>query len=253
MKKHPLVFVALFFLVLSLIIFHCCLTGGVLFTTDDNIGHLAARASGIPSVFFGGWYDSALAGFPDSLNLNWTNLNLWFQPLRFFTNWMHAIDLILSSLLLAGFLRLRRCGLPACLLGALTAFWVGSNFTLTYAGHIGKFGVVLFASAALYCIEKTAQTRRIPWAVLTGGALGAMFTEQQDSALFMALMLGPYLLFALWREDKKSFLKSLLKFVAPAFVVALLVASHSLLSGYRSAVQGIASTTLSPSLGVQSK
>ncbi|MEI7850349.1 MAG: hypothetical protein WCH86_00785 [Kiritimatiellales bacterium] len=241
MKKHPLVFVALFFLVLSLIIFRCCLTGGVLFTTDDNIGHLAARASGIPSVFFGGWYDSALAGFPDSLNLNWTNLNLWFQPLRFFTNWMHAIDLILSSLLLAGFLRLRRCGLPACLLGALTAFWVGSNFTLAYAGHIGKFGVVLFASAALYCIEKTAQTRRIPWAVLTGGALGAMFTEQQDSALFMALMLGPYLLFALWREDKKAFWKSLLKLAAPVFVVALLVASHSLLSGYRSAVQGVAS------------
>ncbi len=241
MKKHPQISAALFFLIFALIIFRCCLTGGVLFTTDDNIGHLAARASGIPSVFFGGWYDSALAGFPDSLNLSWTNLNLWFQPLRFFTNWMHAIDLILSSLLLAGFLRLRRCGLPACLLGALTAFWVGSNFTLTYAGHIGKFGVVLFASAALYCIEKTAQTRRIPWAVLTGGALGAMFTEQQDSALFMALMLGPYLLFALWREDKKAFLKFMLKFAAPAFVVALLVASHSLLSGYRSAVQGIAS------------
>lgn len=241
MKKLPQVFIALFFLVLSLIIFRCCLTGGVLFTTDDNIGHLAARASGIPSAFFGGWYDSALAGFPDTLSLNWTNLNLWFQPLRFFTNWMHALDLILSSLLLAGFLRMRRCGLPACLLGALTAFWVGSNFTLAYAGHIGKFGVVLFASAALFCIEKTAQTRRIPWAVLTGGALGAMFTEQQDSALFMALLLGPYLFFALWREDKKGFWKSLLKLAAPVFVVALLVASHSLLSGYRSAVQGIAS------------
>lgn len=241
MKKYQQVFVAQFFLVLSLIIFRCCLTGGVLFTTDDNIGHLAARVSGIPSVFFGGWYDSALAGFPDSLSLSWTNLNLWLQPLRFFTNWMHALDLILSSLLLAGFLRLRRCGLPACLLGALTAFWVGSNFTLTYAGHIGKFGVVLFASAALFCIEKTAQTRRIPWAVLTGGALGAMFTEQQDSALFMALMLGPYLLFALWRDDKKGFLKSLIKLAAPVFVIALLVASHSLFSGYRSAVQGVAS------------
>ncbi len=241
MKKHPQVSVALFFLVLTLIIFRCCLTGGTLFTTDDNIGHLAARASGIPSVFFGGWYDSALAGFPDSLNLSWTNLNLWLQPLRFFTNWMHALDLILSSLLLAGFLRLRRCGLPACLLGALTAFWVGSNFTLTHAGHIGKFGVVLFASAALYCIEKTALTRRISWALLAGGALGAMFTEQQDSALFMALMLGPYLLFALWREEKKSFWTSLLKLAAPAFAIALLIASHSLLSGYRSAVQGVAS------------
>jgi len=243
MKKHPQVSVALFFLVLSLILFRCCLTGGILFTTDDNVGHLAARASGIPSAFFGGWYDSALAGFPETLSLNWTNLNLGLQPLQFFTNWMHALDLILSSLLLAGFLRLRRCGLPACLLGALTAFWVGSNFTLTYAGHIGKFGVVLFAAAALYCIEKTAQTRRIPWALLAGGALGAMFTEQQDLALFMALILGPYLLFALWREDKKVFWKSMFKLAAPAFVVALLIASHALIGGYRSAVQGVASQT----------
>ena len=244
MKKHPQILAALFFLILSLVFFRCCLTGGILFTTDDNIGHLAARASGIPSAFFGGWYDSALAGFPETLSLNWTNLNLWLQPLNFFTNWMHAIDLILSSLLLAGFLRLRRCGLPACLLGALTAFWVGSNFTLTYAGHIGKFGVVLFAAAALYCIEKTAQTRRIPWALLAGGALGAMFTEQQDLALFMALMLGPYLLFALWREEKKTVWKSLLKLAVPVFAVALLTASHSLLSGYRSSVQGVASQSV---------
>jgi hypothetical protein len=241
MKKRQPVFIALFFSALSLVIFHCCLTGGVLFTTDDNVGHLARWTVVLPEAFFGGWYDGVLAGIPETLSLNWTNLNLWLQPLNFFTNWMHAIDLILSSLLLAGFLRLRRCGLPACLLGALTAFWVGSNFTLTYAGHIGKFGVVLFASAALYCIEKTAQTRRIPWAVLAGGALGAMFTEQQDSALFMALLLGPYLLFALWREDKKAFLKSLLKLAAPAFVIALLVASHALIGGYRGAVQGVTS------------
>ncbi len=241
MKKHPQIAAALFFLTLSLIIFRCCMTGGILFTTDDNIGHLAARSSGFPSAFFGGWYDSALAGYPEFPNFSWTNLNLWLQPLVIFTNWIHAIDLILSSLLLIGFLRLRRCGLSSCLLGALTAFWVGSNFTLTYAGHLGKFGVLLFASAALYCIEKTAQTRRIPWAVLAGGALGAMFTEQQDVALFMSLLLGPYLLLALWRDAGKEFWKSLLKLAALVFVVALLVASHSLLSGYRSAIQGVVS------------
>lgn len=241
MKKYSPFVIALFFIVLSLLIFRCCLSGATLLTTDDNIGCLAERVSGLPQAFFGGWYDSPLVGFANTLSLNWTNLNLWLQPLLFFNNWMHALDLILCSLLLGGFLRLRGCSLPACLLGALTAFWLGSNFTLTYAGHIGKYGVVLFAAAALYGIEKTAQTKRIAWAVLTGGAIGAMFTEQQDSALFMAMMLGPYLLFALWRENRQSIPKALLKLAGPVFVTALLIASHALLSGYQANVQGVAS------------
>lgn len=241
MKKHPLLSAALFLTIVALLIFRSLLAGGTLFTTDDNLGHLAARAAGLPAAFTGGWFDGSLVGYPETLNVNWTNLWLWLLPLRGFANGIHALDLTLASLLWVGFLRLRRCSLVAGLLGALTAFWVGSNFTLTYAGHLGKFGVLLFAAAALFCIEKTAQTRRISWALLAGGALGAMFTEQQDCALFMALMLGPYLLFALRREDKKSFLQSWLKLAAPVFAIALLVAAHSLLSGWRSNVQGVAS------------
>ncbi len=229
-----------FFVIFALIICRVGFTGAVLFTTDANIGHLSIWASHLPAGFFGGWSDNPLFGFPDTSAVNWFDLNLWLLPTRFFTNWMYTIDLILSSLFLAGFLRLRRCGLPACLLAALAAFWLGSNFSLIYAGHIGKAGVILFASVALFCIEKTAQTRRISWAVLTGGALGGMFTEQPDVALFMALMPGSYLLFRLRCPCKKQYGQALLKLFLPALIAALLIASHALFSGYQQSVRGIA-------------
>ncbi len=234
-------------LVFSVLMFRVLLQpGAVLFTTDDNIGALALRKATLPYAFVGGWDDSVLAGVSQLLSINWTNFLLWLLPVRFFTNWIHALDLILASWFLALFLRARGLGWRAGALASLAAFWVGSNFTLTYAGHIGKFGVLLFAAAALWLIERAVSRRSVAWGVLAGGALGAMFLEQADVALFFAMFLVPYAIYAAWRESGFS-VPGLARVGVPMGAAMLLVAFQPLWSGYRVGIQGVASvSTTSP-------
>ena len=225
----------------TLLMFHGVLRPDrVLFTTDDNIGDLALRKSILPGAFRGAWYDGMLLGFPMAMSPSWTNVLLWRLPARWFGNWIHGFDLLLASLLFAAFLRRRGLAWPACAVGALAAFWVGSNFTLTYAGHIMKFGILFWAAAFLWLSDRAAETARPAWAILAGGAMGAMFLEQADVALFFAMALGAYILWALYREhgwQPGPWGKTLL----PLLAAAGLIAAHPLWEGYRGAVQGIAS------------
>ncbi|HBA86091.1 MAG TPA: hypothetical protein DCZ95_18560 [Verrucomicrobia bacterium] len=218
------------------------LPGAILFTTDDNVGALALRKTALPYLFLGGWYDAVLVGMPQYEALNWTNLLLWILPAGFFTNFIHAADLILMSVFLGLFLRERGQGWAACALGALTACWVGSNFTLTYAGHIGKFGVMMFAALSLWLIEKAAKNRSPAWAVLAGGALGGMFLEQADVALFVVMFLAPYALFAVIREHGWN-VPALFKVLLPMGVLTMLMAFCPLWMGYRTSVQGMTNVT----------
>ncbi len=199
----------------------------ILFTSDDNIGAMALRKRWLPAGFWRVWDDSVLAGQPALLAFNWTNLLLWLLPVRLFQNIIHAADLAIATIGFGLFMRARGVRLVPSLLGALTAFWLGSTFFLTYAGHIGKFGVVMFAGLALWLIERAAQKRSIAWGALAGVACGGMFLEQADVATFFAIVLGPYAIFALAREhgwDLKGWLKPLI----PMGVLALLVAARAL-------------------------
>lgn len=230
----------LLIVVLALAIFRVVLVPGrFLFTTDDNIGDLALRKSMLPFGFLGGWYDGMLVGFKMAVMPNWTTLLLWLAPLKTFVNWIHALDLVLASMALGAFLRRRGLSWSACALAALTAFWVGSNLTLTYAGHIGKFGILLWAAVYLWLADRAAESGQPAFAVLAGGAMGVMFLEQADVALFFALVLGPYFLLALWRAwGRRLSLWTVL--LAPLLLTAGLVAFHPLLEGYRANVQGVA-------------
>lgn len=226
--------------VFSLAVFHVLLMpGAVLFTTDDNIGALAMRKSAMPASFAGWWNDTVLAGMPEPLAANWTNLLLFLLPVRLFANWIHAIDLVLASLFLGLFLRERGQRWAACAVGALAAFWVGSNFTLTYAGHIGKFGLLVFAAAALWLTERGAKTLRWEWWALAGGAVGGMFLEQADVALFVSLALGPYAVYAIVREHGFR-VPVLLRALVPMAVAAGLISFRPLWTGYQTAVKGVA-------------
>ncbi|MCB1068819.1 MAG: hypothetical protein KDL31_00600 [Kiritimatiellae bacterium] len=207
------------------------LPGNVLFTTDDNIGAMASREKILPQAFLGGWADEPAAGQPLLVPISWTNLMLWILPLKLFVNSIHALDLILASLCLLGFFRLRGMHPASALMAVLAAFWVGSNFFLTYAGHIGKFGVLLMAALYLYLLEVSLQKRSWAWAALAGGALGGMFLEQADSALFFALFLGPYAViragevFA-WRWAGWKTI------VLPVASLSLLIGVHAIMTGY---------------------
>ena len=203
------------------------LPGSILFTSDDNIGAMALRARLLPAGFWRAWDDSVLAGNPAFLTLNWTNLLLWILPLNLFHKLIHALDLAVASIGFGLFLRLRGIRLAPALLGALAACWLGSTFFLTYAGHIGKFGVVMFAALALWLIESAVQRRSIARAALAGAACGGMFLEQADVAVFFAMVIGPYALFALARDWGRN-VRSWLRILVPMAILALLIGGRAL-------------------------
>jgi hypothetical protein len=214
--------VALVVLFALLVYRDALMPGSILHTSDDNIGAMATRKALLPEGFLRAWYPPGMAGQPTLLNLSWTNLVLWLLPVQIFQNLIHALDLIIASLALGWFLRERGTHRAAAAVAALTAFWLGSTFFLTYAGHIGKFGVVMFAALALWCIECAARRRSLAWAILGGGALGGMFLEQADVGLFFALVLGPYAVFAVGRESGFA-LREHLRVVLPVAVLALVI------------------------------
>ncbi len=174
--------------------------GRILFTTDDNIGALANRKFPMPHAFFGWWDDSILIGHPGLLSVTWSNLLLWLLPVNFFSNWIHAIDLAVASFCLCLFLRLRRLHPAACVLGGLTAFWLGSTFFLVYAGHLGKFGAVMFAALYMWLSEKAVLTKSPAYAILAGGAMGGLILEQVDVGFFFAMVLGLWTVYSIIRE-----------------------------------------------------
>ncbi|MBP7830649.1 MAG: hypothetical protein KA248_12105 [Kiritimatiellae bacterium] len=233
-------FVAILLLVAAAIFRSILVPGRFLFTTDDNIGDLALRKALLPGGYSGGWYDGMLLGFNMVIPPGWTHLLLWLSPLMVFVNWIHGLDLVLASLALAAFLRRRDMSWPACAVAALAAFWVGSNFTLTYAGHIMKFGVLMWAALYLWWVDRAVETGRPALAILAGGALGAMFLEQADVALFFALALGPYALFRLWQAAGTQWRKWAVV-LGPLLLSAGLIAFHPLWEGYRANVQGVTS------------
>lgn len=223
----------------ALVMFHSVLGSNVvLFSTDDNIGALATRKAAFPSAFFGWWDDSVLVGTPVDLSISWSNLLLWLFPVRIFTSWYHAVDLGIASILLSLYLRARGRSWAACAIGALTAFWVGSNLTLTYAGHMGKFAVLMFAAAFLWLCEMAVRHRKLGWSLLAGGAIGAMFLEQADLAVFFCLALGPFALHALAREHGFR-LPVWLRVLIPMGIIAGLLALPAILSAYQNNVKNM--------------
>jgi hypothetical protein len=222
----------LILLVFGVIVYReALMPGRVLFTTDDNIGAISMRKSTLPHGFFGGWDDSTVAGQPNNTVVSSTNLLLLLLSPRVFVNWIHIIDLVVGSWFFMAFLRLRGLGWMPATLGALLAYWFGSTFFLTYAGHIGKFGVVMFAGLYLYLVERAVRDRSVSFAIMAGAALGGMFIEQSDSALFFALVLGPYAVFRCGQEFKRN-LMAHAKVILPLVVITAMVALHSVYSAF---------------------
>lgn len=214
--------------------------GGTLMTTDDNIGAVAGYKAQLAAGFGKeGWSESPLVGMPSgAAPLNWSNFWIRYLPLRLFANTFHALSLVAGSIALGMYLFKKNLSLGAVIVAALVAFWVGSNFTLIYAGHIRKFSIVFLFCATLVCLDKLFETKRWNWAVIAGALLGVMFLEQQDVALFFGLFAGAYAVF-LWASTGKG--ASGFLHLLPIVVVALMICIGPVLSAYRQNVAGIAS------------
>jgi hypothetical protein len=79
-------------------------------------------------------------------------------------NAYHGLCLALAAWLLALYLRDRGLRPAACAFGGLVAFWTGTNLTLTYAGHVGKYGTLVFLALATFALGRWGRTKRLAWA-----------------------------------------------------------------------------------------
>ncbi len=210
------------------------------FTTDDNIGAISLIKRNLPGGYNGWWTDTALLGFGGPVIPSLSSLLIWLVPLPVFIDTIHLFDFTVGSFFLALFLRGRGCRDLAAILGGVIAYWLGTNLTLSYAGHNAKYGVLLFAAVFLWLADQAAQRNRVAWWVLAGGALGMMFAEQADVALFTAIILGPYVLYAVWREAGKLAWRRLVPALAALLPISFAVAFFALLGGYQIAVKGVA-------------
>ena len=226
-------------IILGLVVFRTVLfSSDVLMMTDDNIGAIAQRSARMPGSFLHSWNENPLLGSGGlGAPLNWTHFLYFVLSPIWFANGFHFINLTIGSVFLYFFLL--RFGIHpiAAVLAAVGAYWVGSNLTLVYAGHVLKFSIIMLTPAALLATTWLTRKRVFIPTLLYGFCLSAMFSEQQDVALFTALPLVVYYLYRLF------YLRVAIKKILPAWglvaVVALLVMASALLSGYEGAVKGV--------------
>ena len=226
-KIHGLL-AAGFLVLLFVLLFRNFLTGSsVLMTTDAVISYANKSAADVFTETFSNWDSGVLLGLPRGAATQMASFLNAFTSGVVWNNLVYGFACLAASFIfLAGFGK--RLNPWAALCGALTAFWLGSNFTLIYAGHGLKPYVVLF----FVCSVLSAGASSWRGGILWGGFTGLMFAQQPDVALFFALFAGVYLIFRLWNRDGFKPLKWL-KVLVPAAVAAFLFAGGPLLSGYK--------------------
>ncbi|MCF7817838.1 MAG: YfhO family protein [Kiritimatiellales bacterium] len=222
------------FVLLAAVVFRCgWATDKVFSGSDANIGILAVNSRNLPARFFGGYDAAPLFGGASKTPLSVSSIGKSILPPELFSNTWYAFYLILSSLALIAYLRLWNLRWMSCLLGALSAFWMGS-ITIAASGHLYKLGVVALFSFALLCVEKSVRAgraRRVGWAVLAGISVGLMLLEQQDVGLLAGLFLGVYTLFRLVQTAGRSWL-AWLAVLLPIAAIGLGFSATTALSSY---------------------
>jgi hypothetical protein len=193
-------FFLVLFAVVAAIVFHALWSpGAVLMSSDDNVGLLRNNQRMLEASAVHPWAGEALWGMPTMSMVRPGYFLLKALPATVFMNGFHGFCLALAAWWLALYLRDKGLRPAACAFGGLVAFWVGTNLTLTYAGHVGKYGTLVFLALATFALGRWGKTGRMAWSVVAGAATGAMFLEQADVALFCALLLVPVGLFEAFR------------------------------------------------------
>lgn len=228
---------------MALLVFKDVLPPGmILFSTDNNIGVEQFFKAALPGSFLGTWNNFELLGSSGLSALTWSYATLWLLPLRFYVNWIHALDLGVGTLFVMLFVRQRNLGWGAAAMAGLAAFWVGTNLTLTYSGHVGKFAVVMLSAVSLWLVERAVRTKRAAWSFVLGGVTGLTFNEQPDFALFFAMLVAGYMLFGVIREEGLR-LGGLVRLFLPWAVVVILIAGPGVIGSYFSYVKGVAAVS----------
>ncbi len=237
LSLYPWGMALIVFLGLILVMFaHYASSTHVLLTTDSVIS--GAGRFGVEALRLAvpNWRDQQLMGLPAGGAAQVPNLLKGFMPGVLWNNWSYVLGCLLTSLALFAYVRKFVNLVWAGIFAGLVGVWLGSNFTLLYAGHFAKPYVVLFFVCSLLPAGRAA-AGSVAAALVWGGCVGLMFVQQADLALFCALFAGAYLVFRLWQEQGKR-LQPWFKALLPAAAVAFLFAGGPLLSGYRHQVKG---------------
>ena len=230
-RPWPAWAVLVLFLGVAVVVFHSLWPpGAVLMTSDDNLGLMAQNRRVIAASPLAHWTGEALWGLPGLAGFHLWALAVGVLPPTVFMNLYHGLCLALAAWLLALYLRDRGLRPAACVFGGLVAFWVGTNLTLTYAGHIGKYGLMVFLALAVFALGRWGKTGRTAWSVVAGAAAGGMFLEQADVALFCALLLVPLGVFEAVRAAGGWSAAGLFRKSWPAALVAGLIAGGASLT-----------------------
>ena len=229
-------FLALF-AVVAMLVFHALWKpGAVLLSSDDNVGLLRNNQRMLEASAVHPWMGEALWGMSTMSMVRPGYFLLKAMPADLFMNTFHGLCLALSAWLLALYLKDKGLRPAACVFGGLAAFWVGTNLTLTYAGHVGKYGTMVFLALAVFALGRWGKTGRAAWSVVAGSAAGAMFLEQADVALFCALLLAPLGLFEASRAAGGWKIAALAKRSWGALLAAALLAGGASLAAKGSGV-----------------
>ncbi|MCC7300084.1 MAG: hypothetical protein IT583_03280 [Verrucomicrobia bacterium] len=219
---------AIFFILFAALLFWQFLTGSsVLMSTDAVISAANKTTYEVLGGAFAGWASGVLLGVPSGSSAQIASLLQAVMSGVLWNNLIYGLACLAASFVFFAGLG-KRLNPWAVLYGALAAFWLGSNFTLIYAGHGLKPYVVLFFVCSILSARASSWRGGILW----GGCVGLMFAQQPDVALFFALFAGAHLIFSLWKRDGFRPVKWL-KVLIPAAIVALLFATGPLLSGYK--------------------
>ena len=228
------------FAVAAWMVFHALWApGSVLMSSDDNVGLLRNNQRMLEASAVHPWMGEALWGMPTMSMVRPGYFLLKVFPATVFMNTYHGLCLALAAWLLALYLRDKGLRTAACAFGGLVAFWTGTNLTLTYAGHVGKYGTMVFLALATFALGRWGKTGRAAWSVVAGAAAGAMFLEQADVALFCALLLAPLGLFEASRAAGGWKIAALAKKSWGAALAAALLAGGASLAAKGSGVEDV--------------
>lgn len=209
-----------------------------LLAQDYSFPLMAQYKAELPGAFWSGfWRGMPLLGRIGFTPPTLSHLLLALLPVELYFDWIYGLHLLGASLFLSAFLRLRGLNPVPALFGALTAFWLGSNLTLAAPGHLEKFGVLLFAAASLYGIERLFLRPGLRSALFLGGSAGMMFLHQGDVALFFALPIAAWGLFRLLTQPDT---KRLLPPLTLALLPFLLISLHACRFSIEAHVEGVA-------------
>ncbi|GEM_PF-1188092 len=224
MRRAPHLPSAGLLLILCLVMFRVVLPEDVVIQSNDyNYGLMAFYKSELPgSMFSGFWREFPLLGREGAMPPGWNLILLTLLPLEVFMDWIYPIHLLTASGFLYAFLLRKGLSRSSSLVGVLTAFWLGSNLTLILPGHLEKYAVLAWASVSLYALERLLEAPGLRRSWILGGAVGMMFLQQADLALFFALFIGSYGFFGCLTRLEKSpgiWIKTCLPMLIPALML----------------------------------